>query len=150
MILSAHILTAAVVVSKVQNPVLGIFLAFLSHYLLDSIPHREYSAKNIFEKNWKKSLPDFLKVFLDGLIGFSIIFLITDNNFIIYLGGFMGILPDGIAFLALLFPRIKLLEIHQKFHHKLHENFHKRKIPVFWEIFSQIAVSLISIYFLLQ
>jgi hypothetical protein len=149
MILSAHILTAAAIASKVPNPILGIFLAFLSHYLLDAIPHKEYSVKNIFERNWKDSLSDFLKVSLDGLLGVFLVYLIADKNIFIYLGALAGIVPDGIAFLSLLFPKYKLLNIHQSFHHWLHENFQKRKIPAFWEIFSQIAVLALAIYFLL-
>jgi len=77
MILLVHLLFGALIGQKILNPVLAIVLAFLSHYFLDFFPHIEYSIKNISEKRWKKSLPDFLKIFLDLAAGIILIFIFS-------------------------------------------------------------------------
>jgi hypothetical protein len=150
MLLSAHILTGAAIAAKIQNPILGIFLAFLSHYLLDILPHAEYSIENIKTKQWKKSTPDFFRVFLDAFLGIALIILITNNNFVALLGGLAAMVPDGLTLLFILFPKNKLLKLHQKGHSWLNGFIIKREIPYFWGILSQIAISAVAIYFLLS
>ena len=65
MILLVHLLFGAAIGSAVKNVSLGLLLAYLSHYLLDIIPHVDYPIKNIKEKQWRRALPDFLKILLD-------------------------------------------------------------------------------------
>jgi len=149
MILSAHVLAGAAVAAKIQNPVLGIFLAFLSHYLLDIFPHTEYSIKNIQGGRWRKSLPDFYKVLLDASSGMILIYLTAGPTPLIFAGALAAMVPDGITLLHILFPKIKLLKAHQSLHGWLNGIGQKRKIPVFWGIASQAAISAAAIYFLL-
>jgi len=150
MILSSHILAGAAMAAKVQNPFLGIFLAFISHYLLDTFPHAEYSIKNIQEKRWKKSIPDFYKVFLDASSGMLLVYLIAGSNSLIFAGTLAAMAPDGITLLYILFPKIKLLQIHQSLHNWLNGIGQKKKISIFWRIVTQVAAGGIAIYFLLQ
>ena len=146
MILTAHLLAGAAIASKIQPAPLALFLAFLSHYFLDLIPHWEYSIDNIKGKRWGKSLFDFLKVGLDILAGVLLIFLFSENQPIIYAGAFLAIFPDGLTLFGLIFSN-KLLEHNDDFHNKIH--FLKDiKIPLFWEIFSQALVGGLAILFL--
>ncbi len=149
MILSVHVLAGAAVAAKIQNPILGIFLAFLSHYFLDIFPHTEYSIKNIQKGSWKKSVPDFYKVFLDALSGIVLVYLTAGPNFLILTGALVAMIPDGITLLHILFPRIKLLKAHQSLHGWLNGIGQKRKAPAFWGIFNQAAIATAAIYFLL-
>lgn len=123
MILMTHILTGAAIGSTVANPILGALLAFLSHYILDALPHKEYSIENILDANWKKSLWDFSKVFLDFGLGIGIlsyfVFMAHLSPFILVLG-FTGALSDGLTFLNLLLPKNKILVKLCKFHDSCH------------------------------
>jgi len=127
MILTCHLLIGAAIASKIQPAPLALGLAFLSHYFLDFIPHQEYSLKNIFEKRWRKSKLDFLKIFLDFSFGILLILLFSKNPCpkpdlflgfepIIYAGAFFAVLPDGFTFLALIFEKSKILGKHHRFH----------------------------------
>ena len=147
MILLVHMLLGALIGEKIINPFLAVVLAFLCHYLLDLIPHAEYSIENITEKKWKKAWPDILRVTLDFCAGILLIFLFSKNNPIIYVCAFFAILPDGFSVLNLIFES-KLLARHRKFHHDKLHFLKNKKISAFWRIGSQVIVSLIFIYFL--
>ncbi len=153
MVLTPHLLVGAAIVAKIKFlPLpLTLLLAFLSHYFLDSLPHSAYSIKNIQRKNWSKSLPDFLKVFLDIFLGFLLIFIFSKNFFLAGIGGFLAILPDGLIFLGLIFPN-KLLKLYDSLKRKIHfpenQECENKKIPLFWGILSQVLVMLLAIYFL--
>lgn len=116
MILTAHILAGASISARIKNPFLGLFLAFLSHYAIDALPHEEYSIQNIRNRRWRKSLFDFLKVFIDMAIGFVIIAFISKKIGISLLGGLFGLIPDGLTLLFLLFPKINFLKKHFTIH----------------------------------
>ncbi len=139
MVLSVHILTGAAIAVKTQNPILGLLFAFFSHYLIDIIPHQEYSIQNIKDRRWKNSFGEFSKVFLDILIGLLIVLIFTKDYFLAILGGFLAILPDALTLLDFL---------HQN-HDKIHWFKNNKKISLFWEILSQIIVAGISIIILL-
>lgn len=146
MVLTPHILVGAAIASKIKFLPLALGMAFLSHYFLDLPPHLEYSIENIQQRRWKKSLPDFLKVFLDISLGAFLVFVLSKNFLIAGVGGFFAILPDGLVLLGLIFPN-RLLKIHSNFHQKIH--FPKtKKVPLFFGIFSQFLIILVAIYFL--
>ncbi len=146
MILLIHLIVGALIGQKISNPVFAISLAFLSHYLLDIIPHVEYPIENIRDKQWSKSLPDFLRVFLDFCLGMLIIFIFLDNRPIIFVAAFFAVFPDLLNILNLIFKN-KLLQIHSDFHEKNHFLKYK-KISNLWRILSQIIVIIICIFIL--
>ena len=119
MILTPHLLLAAAIASKIKYPPLAIVLAFLSHYLLDLIPHVEYSIDNISEKRWQKSLPDILRVFLDFSLGMLLILIFSNNRPIVYTCALIALIPDSLTIINSIFPN-KIL--------KIHNNIHQRKI----------------------
>jgi len=132
----------------IKDPFWAIIIAFLSHYFLDLFPHIEYSIPNIVSKNWKKSLPDFLKVFLDFLLGVLFISLLSKNSLIIYICAFTAILPDGLTLLSSIFPNF--LKRHHKIHTEYIHYFTKQKnFPVYGKIFTQIIVVFTSVILLL-
>lgn len=152
MIITAHLLVGAAVASKTQNPVLGLFFAFLSHYFLDFIPHREYILfpKSPVRKPLELSLIKYLEIIIDFSIGLSILLFLSKNKILALSGGFFGILPDLDSF-AFIFPVLlknKLFKIVFDFHLNPVHIFENKKIPLFWRIFSQVLVILIAIYFL--
>ena len=114
MLLAPHILVGAAVAVSTSNPILGLLFAFLSHFILDRIPHWEYSAealKTIPTKGILYVAPILRRVALDITAGFVVLIVavaISSDNipFTAWaFGGFFGILPDGLSFL--LFTRRK-------------------------------------------
>ncbi len=146
-------LFGAAIASIIKNPILAVILAFLSHYLLDFIPHNEYNVEDIKSKHWKKSLPDFLKICLDLLSGILLIFLSlnltalpADRQAIIFVSAFFSILPDSFSFLNYLINS-KILKTVSNFHQrKVHFLRKNKKNPSFWRIASQILIIAFSIF----
>lgn len=132
MIFSPHIVVGAAIGAKTQNLGLIVILGLLTHFIMDRLPHWDYSWSGI--KNFKKSknlkalLSDFLKMAVDCTLGLLIVFLILwYKNFLnfnylpfILVGIFVSILPDAIIGLACFlpgkFPR-KYIDFNQKFFH---------------------------------
>jgi hypothetical protein len=147
MILLVHLLLGSLIGEKINNPILAIVLAFLGHYLLDLFPHVEYDIENIKNKNWKKSLPDILRVILDFSCGILLIFLFSNNHPIVYVCAFFAILPDGLSLLGSV-TKDKILENHSYIHQKKIHFLHNKKISKFWRISSQVIVAVLCIFFL--
>ncbi len=139
MILFCHILVGALIASKIKFIPLVLFLAFLSHYLLDFVPHIEYSIENIKEKRWKNSLTDFLKVLLDIFLGILAISLLFAGKSIIFIGAFFAILSDFLTLLYFIFPSNRFLISHYILHIKIH-SFKLKKISLFWKISGEFLV----------
>lgn len=89
MLETPHALTGAVLAAYAPNPVLGLVLAFLSHFAVDMLPHW----------NWR---PDarplsLLGIMLDLILAEILIFYLffqNDNNWLVLGGAFAAILPD--------------------------------------------------------
>ena len=94
MILLIHLLLGALIGQKITNPILAIVLAFLSHYLLDLLPHVEYGIKNIEEERWKRAFPEFVRVFFDFCAGIFLILIVTG----FFVLDFISFKIDSIAF----------------------------------------------------
>ncbi|MBI1866600.1 MAG: hypothetical protein HY005_03445 [Candidatus Staskawiczbacteria bacterium] len=149
MILTAHLLLGAAIASKIEYAPAALFMAFLSHYFLDILPHIEYSISNISEKQWQKSAPDILSVFLDFFFGILLILIFSNNQPIIYMGAFVALIPDSLTIISSVFPN-KILSKHDQLHRgKIHFLKYK-KISIFWRISSQILAIIISIILLLS
>ena len=146
MILTPHLLLGAAIASKIEYTPLAIILAFLSHYLLDMFPHIEYPIKNIQNKQWVKSLPDFLRVFLDFSAGILIIYFFSGWQIIIFAGALFSVLPDAFNLFNMAFPN-NFLKNHSNFHEKIHF-FKNQKISFFWRFSSQVLVIIISVILL--
>ena len=152
MMLFCHILAGAAIAVKIDIPLCAFLLAFLSHYILDCVPHWEYSIGNILKKEWKKTKIDFLKGGIDFLFGILLVFALAKNQPIIYIAAFFAILPDGLTLVNLLFPN-KFLTILGNFHKKTHWfkkfPFSKSKIIFILGFLSQISISIFAISILL-
>ena len=104
MILTPHILAGAVVAAKISNPVIGLPLAFLSHFLLDALPHREYSIAGLTRPKSKNFAKSAAKVLIDLSFGLGLtVFAATEQINILYLAGaiILAVLPDFFQLLTL-------------------------------------------------
>lgn len=147
MILLVHLLLGAAIGSSIKNVPLAIILAFLSHYLLDFIPHAEYSIAEAKKNEWRKMLLNVLKISIDFCLGILLILIFSKNQPIIYICAFFAVIPDGLTVINSFMPN-KFTEAHDKLHTKRIHFLKYKKISRFWRIASQAMVVLISIILL--
>jgi len=143
MIFVFHVFAGVIIASKVTFLPFAILLALLSHYLLDFLPHKEYSVKNIVKKDWKNSELDFWKVAIDSGLSFVVIAVIHSianiSYFNLMIVAFFAILPDILNASSWLLPNSKILQYHSDFHRMVH--FPKdKKISDFWRFSSHIVI----------
>jgi len=158
MILVTHgIVGASIAIGFQSNPVLGVFLAFVSHFVLDMIPHLDYRLKSVENSdnpllvkiiNNHHRYTDFCRVAFDGLLGLSfplvtIYLLFGDHLYIALAGSAFAILPDFLQFVYFK-THAKLLASYAKFHTKINIRAHLYKRPVLGFV-TQFVVALISV-----
>ena len=153
MILTPHILVGAAIGLKIKNPVLVFIAAFLSHFVLDIIPHSEYNVEVLTEKPSKRFIMPCLKIFIDLIFGLGIVFgaskmlsrmeTFSINN--LYLGVFSAALPDGLTVLYWLYWQMRKNKnkVFKKIAHFCIP--HPQKIYGKFGVVTQIIVSLLAI-----
>lgn len=124
MIVLAHFLIGALIGKSLESFLLIAVLAFISHFLLDAIPHLDQGS---FKKreDWKAGT--WFLVFIDVVIGagFALYFALQFEFWPIAIGAAFAVLPDVINNLAWMFgwlrkPFFKQFhEIHDKIGFKL-------------------------------
>jgi len=149
MILTPHILAGAAVATQTSNPVLIILVATSLHHVLDASPHWDYDIKSS-----RKSAA--IKVTIDILLALAILlFFIRDlslqQQVLILMGGFFGVLPDGLLFTNKA-SNGKYFFRYVKFHDFWHYliNPKGQKLNIIKGLPLQIIISLISMYLLLH
>jgi hypothetical protein len=162
MILTTHAITGATLATLVpSNPVLGFVIGFGSHFILDSIPHWDYSLQNSKKDKNKPlnndliinrdSLRDLMKIALDGISGLVLSFILLgifrhQSILAISCGAIGGMAPDALQFVYFKWRHEPLISL-QKFHIWMHSKYSLKKRPVLG-MSSQLAiVTLIYILF---
>ena len=111
MLYTPHLLTGAVILKFVPNPIVGLPLALLSHFILDMMPHNDFDIKPgitlreflRMEKRRRNLIITALVVdFIFAAIAFFYLFF-AFKNFWLNLGGVFGVLPDLIEQILMLF-----------------------------------------------
>jgi hypothetical protein len=143
MILFIHAIFGAAIGQNIQNLFLAIILSFLSHYLLDFLPHSDYSwSTGKFPR-----IKNLLKASTDFLTGLILILFFSNNQLNIYICAFFAILPDIITIFSR-HTKIKLLKIYNTLHWEKIHYFHYKKIPIFLRILSQFFIVILALYLL--
>jgi hypothetical protein len=86
-----HALTGAVIAAAIDKPLIALPAAFLSHFVVDAIPH------------WNYKVPQKLRkpIILFDLLGSALlvvalsVLLFDSKPWLVIWGGFLGILPDA-------------------------------------------------------
>ncbi len=157
MTLTTHAVVGAAIAAAMPNhPVLGIVLAFASHFALDAIPHWDYHLRSMAEdeanplKNDMKFGWDFVidlfKIGFDFLLGLVLGYLIG-GWWLGLAGGLAGQLPDFLQFVYFKFRRPPITWL-QRFHVWIHTS-HKLKGKPLVGIASQLAL-IIAVLLLVQ
>lgn len=148
MILTPHFLLGAAIAANIKIPLIAFPLALLSHYLLDFIPHWDYSTYLIKSKKWQNAYRDFLKIIIDFVFSMLIVIFFSKEFITALLGGFFATLPDIVTFFYILFPSNKILILHNKFHDSFLHQTSRKKISLFWKVGSEFAITALAILLL--
>lgn len=165
MILTTHAITGATLATLTpHNPVLAFIIGFVSHFLLDAIPHLDYTLKSVhinkgdpmskditLNKIFRR---DLIKVGLDGISGLILTFILfklfLGNNysiFVIFVGAIAAMLPDALQFMYCKWKHEPLITL-QRFHVFMHSEKKMGDKPLLG-ILSQVLVVIFFILMLL-
>src|SRR3990167_6062732 len=111
MLYTPHFLAGAVILKYIPNPVIGLPLAVLSHYLLDLTPHHDFdlrpgiTLKEFWQTEKKRRNLIIFSLLFDYLLCAATFFWILfsfRSNFLL-LGGLVGVIPDAFEQFLMLF-----------------------------------------------
>jgi hypothetical protein len=138
--LTTHAIVGGAIVSLMPvHPLLGVCMAFASHFLLDAIPHWDYPIRSASmnpeiagSMKYDRALfADMVTIGADALLGIVLALILFATQRIIILvllGACAGILPDALQFAYMRFPRQPLASL-QRFHQWSHTS-HKLSKPL--------------------
>lgn len=135
MVLATHAIVGAVFGKLIPNPFLAFFAGFLSHFLLDAIPHWHYPLRSKVKQSLYRDedmvigrafLIDLFVIGFDFAIGIGVAILIFQGwdgflhpSLSILSAAFGAILPDILLFVAWKIKKEPLL-ILRRFHKWMH------------------------------
>lgn len=159
MVLATHLITGAALGQVISNPALAFLSGFLSHFLLDAVPHWDYPLRthkfdpeNPLDPRMainRDFVFDLAKIFLDLLLGLLVLLLAVNfsawqlNSAVIW--GLIGaVLPDFLqfAYFKLEWPVLKLL---QKFHVWIHTDWRLNKRMILGPFLQILLIALVFV-----
>lgn len=123
----SHSLAGAFIAYSIPNPVISLPAAFLSHFVLDLLPHWNPSLSDDKKRFGRVSAQTFIIILVDCFIGLILGLALAyrklpniNQSLIVIMGSFLGILPDLMEmpyyFLNIDSPFIKKLKKFQSTH----------------------------------
>ncbi len=90
---TAHALVSGAIVAAIPNPVISLSLAFVSHFIMDLIPHWDFGT------NWRSRSKAFtgMIAIADTIIGFTVTYLLFSGKVatpLLLTAAAVGNLPD--------------------------------------------------------
>lgn len=155
MTLTTHAIVGAAVASVIPTfPILGISLAFVSHFIIDAIPHLDYAiasdsvnpsigAPIRFDR---RLVRDALTIGSDAFLGLALalaLFATSAQWWVIFLAACAAILPDPLQLVYAHFRHEPLVSL-QRFHQWIHTD-HRMKHTPWLGFLSQIAFMVIVV-----
>ncbi|MCX6813783.1 MAG: hypothetical protein NT078_00945 [Candidatus Azambacteria bacterium] len=162
MILASHIIVSGLLGATTQNYFLAAIFGFVSHYILDAIPHWDFylspefnvkaeaeDGKFIKEKFFWKEVG---KIVIDILIGLGLLFIFLKklsyiNTAAVFISVFFSILPDSLNLLYRM-TGWKLIKWNSDIQDFAHYSIHSKIDQKFWPGII-IQISTIGIVFLI-
>jgi hypothetical protein len=164
MILTPHAIVGAALANIFpSDPALGFGLAFLSHYVLDVLPHTDYDVSNFMDKDSKTvksifkntgSALHFLFIIIDFVIAIflCILFFVRDGKSLLltFIGIIGGLLPDFFQFLYYKYKNQPWI-FYQKIHDKLHHTIKTRNEKLLGMLFDlALPICILIFYFFIK
>lgn len=124
MILSTHFIAGAAAASFSDSPIVLIAVPLILHFVMDAVPHWEYVED---ESELKHKIPQIAIDLFSGPILIILALLLLGNLNLklliwLFIGGFFGMLPDGLSLLYFIFPKNKLLKKFFSLHMAIHND----------------------------
>ena len=143
MILTPHIIAGAALATQINNPILLAISALTLHHFLDVTPHWDY---DIYRSKKKTAIKVGIDIVVASII---ILYLVWDlrleKQISIILGGFFGVLPDGLLFINIISGRklfVRFVKFHDFWHHLIIKK--DKKPPLVLGLATQIIALTIS------
>ena len=156
MILVTHAVVGGALGGALNNPAAAFIAGFVSHFLLDAIPHWDYSLASGRKDPGSNHLSDIVingefvrdlfKFGLDGVLGLLLPYLFFNSgggglNWAVLFGAVGAMFPDFLQFVYFKL-RLKPLAILQGFHNWIHAKSTLKDRPVLGILF-QVALVLL-------
>jgi len=147
MTLATHAVVGAALAAALPNhPLLGGLFAFVSHFMLDALPHWDYailSASANPDAPAKLSLDrlfllDLVRIGSDALLGLVVAGAVFFNSPVWFLGATFAILPDFLQFVYSKYPKGLVAQL-QAFHRWVHTS-HRLEGRVVVGVASQLGL----------
>lgn len=146
MTLTTHASLGAVIGHAVGNPVLAFVFGFISHFLIDMIPHGDSGLADNYKIHKKKQKHALAFVAIDAVSAILFVLIIVNtkdlNSVHAFSWGIAGsVLPDLIIGLYEV-TKSPLLRWFNTLHFAFHDFFIKRKgdVPLYYAILAQIVL----------
>lgn len=162
MLFTTHALTGAAIGVLSGNPIAGFFLGFLSHHILDAIPHFDQGSLYIskdkgpvwagakYEEAKKFRVKrDWILLFIDMGIASALSLYILSNSSLkswplFILGAAGGLLPDILDVSPFWRDRFRALAVGKIFH-KFHDFFHWPLTLKYWHLGIGIQIVIVGV-----
>lgn len=131
MTLTTHAIVGGAIASLMpSHPLLAIGLAFISHFILDAFPHRDYPLRSPSidpkiagpMRYDRKLVTDALTIGADASLGLVLalyLFAARGNFALVFCAACAAMLPDALQFAYMRFPHEPLVSL-QRFHEWVH------------------------------
>ena len=150
MLIATHSIVGAVIGTEVNYPPLAFILGFISHFILDVIPHND-GPDDVVGRTGPNSINQYLVVAVDGLVAICTIIYFgqSSESASFFWGALGGITPDLIDNVPILKEYVRKLKVFDKFH-QFHYWIQSRKAPLILGIPLQYAIFFLGVLFLLK
>lgn len=146
MTLTTHATIGAVIARAVGSPVLAFIFGFISHFLVDMIPHGDTGLSDNFRVYKRKRKQAVAYVLVDGVVAIFFVLILANTRDIESMRTFTwgivgGVLPDLIVGLYEI-TKAPLLKWFNTIHFYFHDFFVRRKgdVPLYYALMAQVVL----------
>ncbi|HBG81292.1 TPA: hypothetical protein DDW69_00440 [candidate division CPR2 bacterium] len=145
MLIVPHVVFGAAIGSKIHSPILTIFLAVASHYLLDRIPHWQETTEPYI-----LTARTYIRCSIDLILSIGFLFFLSRQGKLdlnVFLGAIFAIIPDveGIFQVRKDLLKNSILSMTFPFHMRL-----QRHAGFLLGVFTQLVVIFISLLIIFE
>jgi len=146
MTLTTHATLGAVIGKAVGNPVLAFVLGFISHFLIDMVPHGDSGISDNFRVHKRRQKQAVAYVAVDAVVSILFVLLLVNMKDIDATRAFTwgiigGVLPDLLVGVYEL-TKTKWLRWFNTLHFLFHDFFIKRRgdVPLYYALLAQVVL----------
>ncbi|MBT5808238.1 hypothetical protein HOI18_03095 [Candidatus Uhrbacteria bacterium] len=146
MTLTTHATLGAVIGHTVGGPFLAFVFGFISHFLIDMVPHGDTGLADNYKIHKRNRKTALAYVMIDAVIAILFVLLLANTRDLISLRTFSwgivgGVLPDLIVGVYEI-TKTPLLKWFNTLHFAFHDFFVKRKgdVPLYYALLAQVVL----------